>query len=64
MTGIPVSSQDLQWTWRQTALRQGLLCLVCSGVPSLDHRDAFYDTGVCETCSREMVSLEAASPSP
>ena len=64
MTSTPVVSQDPQWTWRQTALRQGLLCLVCSNVPSLDHRDAFYDTGVCETCSREMVSREAAPPSP
>ncbi len=64
MTSIPVSSQDQQWTWRQTALRQGILCLVCSQVPSLDYRDAFYDTGLCETCSSEMVSRDAASPAP
>ena len=64
MTSIPVSSQDQQWTWRQTALRQGILCLVCSQVPNLDYRDAFYDTGLCETCSREMVSKDAAAPAP
>ena len=64
MTSIPVSSQDQQWTWRQTAMRQGILCLVCSQVPNLEYRDAFYDTGLCETCSREMVSLEDAPPAP
>ena len=64
MIGTPVSSNDLQSTWRQTALRQGILCLVCSEVPNLEYRDAFYDTGLCETCSREMVSKEAAVPAP
>jgi hypothetical protein len=55
---------DLQLSWRETAVRQGLLCLVCSQAPSLEHRDAFYDTGVCESCSRDMISREAALPAP
>ncbi len=59
-----VSSFDHQSRWRETAVRQGLLCLVCSEAPSLEHRDAFYDTGVCETCSRDLISREAAVPAP
>ncbi len=59
-----VGSFDLQLRWRETAVRQGLLCLVCTEVPSLDHRDAFYDTGLCESCSRELISREAAAPLP
>jgi hypothetical protein len=63
MTGTPVSSFD-QSSWREAAVRQGLLCLVCSEVPSLEHRAAFYDTGLCETCSRELISKDAATPAP
>ena len=59
-----VDSFDVQLRWRETALRQGLLCLVCSEAPSFDHRDAFYDTGVCEACSAELISREAAPPAP
>ena len=64
MAVTPVISHDLQPTWRETAVRQGLLCLVCSEVPSLEHREAFYDTGLCEVCSLELVSREAAPPAP
>jgi hypothetical protein len=64
MTGTPVASLDLQRGWRETAVRQGLLCLVCSEAPSLEHRAAFYDTGLCETCSSEMIAKEAAAPAP
>ena len=64
MAGTPVASFDLQLRWRETAVRQGLLCLVCSEAPGLDHRDAFYDTGLCETCSREMIAKDAAAPAP
>ncbi len=64
MPATPVSSYDPQLSWRETAVRQGLLCLVCSEVPSLEHRAAFYDTGLCETCSLDLVSREAAPPSP
>lgn len=64
MPATAVSSLDLQLSWHETAVRQGLLCLVCSQAPSLEHRDAFYDTGVCEACSREMISREAAPPAP
>lgn len=63
MPATPVTSFDLQMSWRETAVRQGLLCLVCSQAPSLEHRDAFYDTGLCEACSRDMISREA-TPSP
>jgi hypothetical protein len=63
MANTPVNVQDPQWlTWRETAVRQGILCLVCSEVPSLEHREAFYDTGLCEICSRELLSKEAAAP--
>jgi hypothetical protein len=64
MPATPVSSFDPQLNWRETAVRQGLLCLICSEVPSLEHRDAFYDTGLCEACSLELISREAAPPAP
>lgn len=62
--GATVYSEDVRLTWRQTAVRQGLLCLVCSEVPSLEHRAEFYDTGLCEACSREMLARESAPPTP
>ena len=61
MAITPVAFQDLQSSWRETAVRQGLLCLVCSQAPSLEHRDAFYDTGLCEACSVELAPRTAAS---
>jgi hypothetical protein len=64
MAVTPVASHDLQSTWRETAVRQGLLCLVCSEVPSLEHREAFYDTGLCETCSQDLVPRDVAAPAP
>ncbi len=64
MASAAVSVHDQQWTWRETAVRQGLLCLVCSEVPPLEYRDAFYDTGLCETCSRELTPTESAQPAP
>jgi hypothetical protein len=57
-------SEELQNNWRQTAMRQGLLCLICSQVPSLDHRAEFYDTGLCEACTREQLSRAAAPARP
>lgn len=64
MTGFPVYTEDMQWSWRETAVRQGLLCLVCSEVPTLEHRAAFYDTGLCEACTRDLLSRESAPPTP
>jgi hypothetical protein len=64
MSGSPVYSEALKWTWRETAVRQGILCLVCSQVPSLEHRAEFYDTGLCEDCTRELLSREKAPPTP
>ena len=64
MSGAFVSTFDPQLRWRETAVRQGLLCLVCSEAPTLEHRDAFYDTGLCETCSQDMVLPDAAVPAP
>ena len=57
-------SDELQQSWRQTAVRQGLLCLICSEVPSLEYRAEFYDTGLCEACTREQFSRAAAPPTP
>ncbi len=64
MPGGLVGNFDPQMRWRETAVRQGLLCLVCSEAPTLEHRDAFYDTGLCEACSQEMVSRDVAAPAP
>ena len=64
MTRDSVSSFDQQSSWRETAVRQGLLCLICSDAPRLEHRAAFYDTGLCESCSRDQLSREAAPPTP
>ena len=58
-----IYTEEVHESWRQTAVRQGLLCLICTQVPSLDHRAEFYDTGVCETCAREQLSRAAAPPS-
>jgi hypothetical protein len=30
---------------------QGMLCMSCLEIPALEHRHAFYDTGLCETCA-------------
>jgi hypothetical protein len=57
-------SEELQNNWRQTAMRQGLLCLICSEVPTLEHRAAFYDTGLCEACTRDQLSRAAAPARP
>ena len=64
MTVQPIYSEELQQSWRQTAVRQGLLCLICSEAPTLEHRAEFYDTGVCEACTREQLSRAAAPPAP
>ncbi len=64
MSHTAVSTLDQQSSWRETAVRQGILCLVCSEVPRLEHRAAFYDTGLCETCSLELLSKESAPPAP
>ena len=55
-------TEELQQSWRQTAIRQGLLCLICTEAPSLEHRAEFYDTGLCEDCTREQLSRSAAPP--
>jgi hypothetical protein len=36
--------------WKQTATMQGIVCVDCRDAPALEHRDAFFDTGVCERC--------------
>ena len=55
-------TEELQQSWRQTAIRQGLLCLICTEAPRLEHRAEFYDTGLCEDCAREQLSRSAAPP--
>jgi hypothetical protein len=40
--------------WRRRAQMQGLFCMGCHEVPALEHRGAFYDTGLCETCARQL----------
>jgi hypothetical protein len=42
--------------WRRLATMQGMLCMSCNAIPSLEHRHAFYDTGLCETCAEGMRS--------
>jgi hypothetical protein len=37
--------------WRKQAVMQGILCMGCSEAPALEHRDVFFDTGLCEACS-------------
>ena len=64
VTNPSTYSEELQSNWRQTAVRQGILCLICSEAPSLEHRAAFYDTGLCERCLREQLSRLAAPPTP
>jgi hypothetical protein len=56
-------SEELRKSWLQTAVRQGLLCLICSQPPTLEHRAEFYDTGLCEACTRDQLS-HAAAPAP
>ena len=62
MTSPSTYSEELRQNWRQTAVRQGLLCLVCSQAPSLEHRAEFYDTGLCEACALELLARTPASP--
>ncbi len=57
-----VHSEEVLEGWRQTAVRQGLLCLICSEVPRFEHRAEFYDTGLCETCTSEQLSRASAPP--
>jgi len=64
VTSPSTYNEELQNNWRQTAMRQGLLCLICSEVPSLEHRAEFYDTGLCEACTRDQLSRAAAPPRP
>lgn len=64
LTSPSAYSEELQLSWRQTAVRQGLLCLICSEAPSLEYRAEFYDTGLCEACTREQLSRAAAPPTP
>lgn len=40
--------------WRQMALGQGLVCVVCKNVPKLERRGEFFDTGLCARCSTEI----------
>ena len=47
--------------WRRMASMQGLLCVTCLEAPALEHRPAFYDTGLCETCSAAIGAGEAAA---
>ena len=37
--------------WRRIAAMQGMLCMSCLEIPALEHRHAFYDTGLCESCA-------------
>jgi hypothetical protein len=47
--------------WRRLASMQGMLCISCLEVPSLEHRHAFYDTGLCEECCRSLAEGEAGT---
>jgi hypothetical protein len=43
-----------QALWHAKAASQGLVCLICGRVPTLEHRHAFYDTGLCTSCASEI----------
>ena len=64
MTSPSTYNEELRRSWLQTAVRQGLLCLICSEPPTLEHRAEFYDTGLCEACTRDQLSRQAALPTP
>lgn len=58
------SEQDLILaTWKSQVKAQGLVCLVCGEAPELADRDAFFDTGVCAACARDMTAKERAADS-
>lgn len=40
--------------WRTRAVAQGLFCFVCGEVPSLERRDQYYDTGLCDGCASSL----------
>lgn len=56
----PVSETVFAYTeaqragWRDQAVRQGLVCVVCGQTPMLERRHAFYDTGLCASCAGEL----------
>ena len=54
MMDMTTFTEEHQIAWRQMATAQGLFCMACNEPPSLTHRGAFYDTGLCERCSSEM----------
>ena len=43
--------QALRRAWRIKAAAQGLVCIICCKVPSLERREEFYDTGLCAACA-------------
>jgi hypothetical protein len=46
--------------WRRRAAMQGMLCMSCLEIPALEHRHAFYDTGLCETCAEPDGAAQSA----
>ena len=53
---IQFSTADLEMqiarrAWRERAAREGIYCFDCLDVPALEHRQAYYDTGLCERCA-------------
>ncbi len=61
-TGLNLPSDELLQAWKTKAVAQGILCLVCGAAPSLEHREAFYDTGLCNTCADDVARSEAPNP--
>jgi hypothetical protein len=37
--------------WIRTATMQGIVCVACLEAPAMEHRDAFFDTGLCQRCA-------------
>jgi len=52
----PQYSEEAQLGWRRSAQIQGLVCLVCGEPPELQHRDAFFDSGLCVACAAELAA--------
>ena len=60
MFEMTMYTEEHQIAWRQVATSQGLFCMACNEPPALSHRDAFYDTGLCERCAGELSMSDAA----
>ena len=57
-------SEEARLGWKRSARIQGLVCLVCGEPPELQHRDVFFDSGLCIACAAELAAEEAPALRP